>query len=184
MARLQPLNPGAATQAAAQAMERARAAFGLVPNLMRTFANSPAVLNAFLDFHQALGTGNLTPQVREQIALVVSETNECEYCLSAHTAIGKLYGINERDLKASRTATTVDARTNAALSFAREVVVRRGRISDMDFDRVRQAGFSDGEIAEIIANVALTIFTNYFNHISQTDVDFPRITPLAAPSAA
>src|SRR5512146_377882 len=158
MPRLRPLDPVAATGAAHDAMERARAAFGRVPNLMRTFANSPAVLNAFLDFHQALGKGSLSPPMREQIAVVVADTNECEYCLSAHTAIGKLCGLSDRELLASRQLQTKDPRTNAALRFARELVLTRGKVEDSNLQALRQAGFADGEIAELIANVALNLF--------------------------
>ncbi len=184
MPRLKPLDPVVGTGETRRAMDRTRAAFGRVPNLMRTFANSPAVLNAFLDFHQALGSGSLSPQLREQIAAVVAETNDCEYCLSAHTAIGKLYGLTDPELRASRRLGTGDRRTDAVLRFARELVVNRGRIEDRDLDRLRRADIADGEIAEVVANVALNIFTNYFNHVAQTEVDFPVIRPAANQSAA
>jgi uncharacterized peroxidase-related enzyme len=151
---------------------------------MRTFANSPAVLNAYLDFHQALGTGSLSPQLREQIAVVVAESNECEYCLSAHTAIGKLYGLSDRELLATRQLQTADHRANAALRFARELVQARGMVTDGQLEAVRQAGLDDGEITELIANVALNIFTNYFNHVCQTEVDFPKVRPAANQTAA
>lgn len=184
MPRLKPLDPVAATGETRRALERARAAFGGVPNLMRTFANSAAVLNAYLEFHQALGSGSISTKLQEQIAVVVAETNDCEYCLSAHTAIGKLHGLTDRELLASRQLQTNDPRTNAALRFAREIVEKRGKVTDRELEAVRQAGFNDGEIAELIANVAINIFTNYFNHVSQTEVDFPKVTPAAHKTAA
>jgi uncharacterized peroxidase-related enzyme len=183
MPRLKPLDPETATGESRSSMERARAIFGAVPNMMRTFANSPAVLNAYLDFHQALGRGELTAKMREQIA-VVAEVNDCEYCLSAHTAIAKLYGATEAELLRTRRLSTGDAKTDAALRLAREIVVRHGRVEDRDLDSARDAGLSDAEVTEIVANVGVNIFTNYFNHVSQTEVDFPRVAARSSSSSA
>ena len=175
MTRLTAINPDEATGKAKQLLDGVQQKLGLTPNLMRTFANSPAVLEAYLNFSGALGEGLLDAKLREQIALAVAEANSCEYCLSAHTAIGKMVGLNEGDLTAARQAKASDAKTETALQFAREIVVKRGEVSDADWQAVKDAGYGEGEIAEIIANVALNIFTNYFNHIARTEVDFPLI---------
>ena len=175
MTRLTAINPDEATGKAKQLLDGVQQKLGLTPNLMRTFANSPAVLEAYLNFSGALGEGLLDAKLREQIALAVAEANSCEYCLSAHTAIGKMVGLNESDLTKARQAKASDVKTEAALQFAREIVVKRGEVSDADWQAVKNAGYGEGEIAEIIANVALNIFTNYFNHIARTEVDFPLI---------
>ena len=175
MTRLTAINPDEAAGKAKQLLDGVQQKLGLTPNLMRTFANSPAVLEAYLNFSGALGEGLLDAKLREQIALAVAEANSCEYCLSAHTAIGKMVGLNESDLTKARQAKASDVKTEAALQFAREIVVKRGEVSDADWQAVKDAGYGEGEIAEIIANVALNIFTNYFNHIARTEVDFPRI---------
>lgn len=175
MQRIKAIDPAVATGKAKDLLDAVKAKFGLVPNMMRTMAQSPAVLEAYLDFSGALGSGTLSAGLREQIALTVAEDNGCEYCLSAHTAIGKLAGLDEGALTSSRQAKSTDTRTEAALKFAQAVVKSKGRVADDDLKAVRAAGYGDGEIAEIIANVALNIFTNYFNNATQVEVDFPRV---------
>lgn len=182
MPRLNAIDPQQATGKTKELFDGVKAKLGKVPNLMRTFGNSPAALEAYLNFNGALGNGLLTAKLREQIALTVADANRCEYCLSAHTAIGKMVGLTATDLVESRNASTDDAKTNAALVFAQQVVAKRGELDDADVQAVRAAGFNDGELTEIIANVALNIFTNYFNHIAQTVVDFPKVS-LAAGQA-
>ncbi|OYW14607.1 MAG: peroxidase [Planctomycetales bacterium 12-60-4] len=124
-------------------------------------------------FSGSLTKGALTAKNREQIALAVSQTNGCEYCLAAHSTIGKMVGLNADQIRDSRLATAVDSKTSALLQFARNVVDTRGHVADEDLQGLREFGFSDGEIAEVVANVALSLFTNYFNHVANTDVDFP-----------
>jgi len=175
MPRIEAIDPKEATGKARELLDGVKAKIGKAPNLMRTFANSPAALEGYLNFSGALGGGSLSAGLREQIALTVADANNCEYCLSAHTAIGKMVGLNENELVASRRATSTDARKDAALKFAHQIVVKRGEVSDGDVQAVRSAGYNDGEIVEIVANVALNIFTNYFNHVAQTVVDFPKI---------
>jgi AhpD family alkylhydroperoxidase len=143
---------------------------------MRTFANSTAVLESYLNFSGSLAGGLLSPQLREKIALVVAEANSCEYCLSAHTVISKMVGLSEFEITSSRQIYSNDAKEDAALKFAYQIVLKRGEVSDAEFRAIQDAGFSEGEIAEIITNVALNIFTNYFNHIAQTEVDFPKVS--------
>lgn len=183
MPRLNAIDPKEATGKAKELLDGVKTKIGMVPNLMRTFANSPAALEGYLNFSGALGGGVLDAKLREQIALAVADANNCEYCLSAHTAIGKMVGLNENELVASRRASSDDAKTSAALMFAHQIVVKRGEVDDTDVRTVRAAGYSDGEITEIIANVALNIFTNYFNHIAQTVVDFPKVSPATAKAA-
>ena len=180
MPRLNAIDPNVATGKAKELLDGVKTKIGMVPNLMRTFANSPAALEGYLSFSGALGGGSLNAKVREQIALAVADANSCEYCLSAHTAIGKMVGLNENELVASRQASSGDAKTDAALKFAHQIVVKRGELLDSEEQAVRAAGYNDGEITEIVANVALNIFTNYFNVIAKTEIDFPRVQMGAA----
>jgi uncharacterized peroxidase-related enzyme len=138
-------------------------------------AQSPAVLEAYLNFSGALGAGKLNSRLREQIALITAEINGCGYCASAHTAIGKMVGLDEAAISAARNGNAEDSKSDAALKFARTLIVNRGEVSDAGLEAVKGAGFSDGEIAEIIANVAINIFTNYFNLVANTDIDFPKV---------
>ena len=146
---------------------------GMVPNIISTMAQSPAVANAYLGFSQALGGGKLPIKLREQISLVVGEANSCGYCVAAHTVLGKGAGLEDQAIAAARRGTSSDSSEQAALEFAQKVVRERGDVKDTDISKLRDAGFSDGEICEIIANVALNVFTNYFNHIAGTEIDFP-----------
>lgn len=172
MPRMQPVNPQTATGRAKELLDSVQKKYGMTPNLSRTLANSPAVLESYLGFG-ALDGGALSPALREQIALTVSEINGCDYCLAAHTAIGKMVGLSQEQIRRSREASSADSREEAALRFAKAIVDKKGWVSDEDVAWVRRADYSDGEIAEIVANVVKNIFTNYFNHVAQTEVDFP-----------
>jgi len=153
---------------------------GKTSNLFRTLAVAPAVLDAYVAFTTALEGGRLEPAFREQVAIAVAQANSCEYCLSAHTAIGTMVGLTPDEIAASRHAHGQDALRDAGLQFAQALVVQRGEVSNMALARVKTAGYTDGEIAEIIANVAVNIFTNYFNHVARTEIDFRRV-PVALP---
>lgn len=175
MQRIAAVDPAQATGKAKQLLDGVQAKLGMTPNLMKTLASGPAALEAYLNFGAALAGGKLDAKLREQIALTVAQANSCEYCLSAHTAIGKMVGLKPEEIEAGREALSADPKRAAALRFAQALVVERGEVSDEALASVREAGYADGEIAEIVANVAINIFTNYFNHVARTDVDFPRV---------
>lgn len=180
MARFQTVNREEATGKQKELLEAVNQKMGKVPNILGTMAQSPAALEGYLNFSGALGGGTLSAGQREQIALAVSELNECAYCLAAHSAIGKGAGLGEQEMNDSRLGKSGDTKMQAALQFAQSVVRNRGSVADEEVERLRQAGWSDGEIMEIVANIALTIFTNYFNHIAETDVDFPQVAELSS----
>jgi uncharacterized peroxidase-related enzyme len=180
MSRIQPVDQDTADATTTELLGSVKRKLGAVPNIVATMANSPAVATAYLGFSQSLATGSLSPRLREQIALVVGETNGCDYCLAAHTAFGKRAGLSEQETCDARRAVAADITESVALEFARKIVSDRGNVSDGDVQQVRQAGYTDGEIAEIVANVALNLFTNYFNHVAETEVDFPAAPELAA----
>lgn len=175
MARFVAVDPAQATGQVKELLDQVQGQLGITPNMMRTMANSPAVLQGYLSFSGALAGGELSVQLREQIALAVAEANSCEYCASAHTAIGKMVGLGDNDISTSRLSLSDDVKVDAALKFARAIVVSQGEVSDEQINRVRQAGYSDAQILEIIANVVLNMFTNYLNNIAQTVVDFPKV---------
>lgn len=175
MQRITAVNPAESTGKTKQLLDGVQAKLGITPNLMKTLATAPAALEGYLNFSAALGTGRLDAKFREQIALTIAQANACEYCLSAHSAIGKMVGLKPEEIARGREAHSQDAKRQTGLQFAQAVVVERGEISDATLARVRAAGYTDGEITEIVANVAVNIFTNYFNHVAQTDVDFPRV---------
>ncbi len=181
MTRISPLEADHAQGKAKAILEGVRKSTGKTPNLLATLAHSPAALDAYTSISKALNGGRLSPQFRELVALTVSGENGCEYCAAAHWAIGQSLGAGDEDLDAALRGFSADPHTAAGLEFARRIVIERGWVSDQDLQRVRDAGYSDGDIAEITATVAGTIFSNYFNHIAQTEVDFP---PVKMPVAA
>lgn len=149
---------------------------GIVPNMMRTLAQSPRVLEGYLALSGALSRGLLPAALQEQIALAIAEANACNYCLSAHSALGRRAGLTDEQLAASREGRAADAKADAALRFALAVLHHRGAVSDEELAHVRAAGFSDAAIAELIAHVAVNVLTNYFNRAADTEIDFPVVT--------
>lgn len=176
MARIQAIQPEQAGDAARKLLDAVKRQMGLVPNIFKTLAQSPAVLDAYMKQMSALASGDLDPKLREQLALVAAGKNQCDYCASAHTLLGKGAGLEESELANNLKAQSSDAATQAALSFAATIVDQRGRVADSELAAVRQAGYSDGQIVEIIAVTCMNIFTNYFNHIAGTEVDFPLVS--------
>lgn len=150
---------------------------GTVPNLMKLLANSPAALEGYLSLSGALGKGALDAKLREALALAVGEFNGCDYCLAAHTYIGRnMAKLNDNEIEQARDGRSADARVDAVLRFARRVAEERGRVQDTDISTLRAAGVNDAETVEIVLNVALNILTNYLNGVAQTDLDFPRVS--------
>lgn len=164
-------NPPAATR---EALEGVRKKLGVVPNMMATMAQSHAALDAYLAFSGALSKGVLDAKAREQIALAVGQANQCDYCLAAHGAIGTMVGLKQDEIVGARLGKASDPKRAAILGLATRIVETRGNLRDADVAAARAAGVSDGELAEVVANVALNIYTNYFNHIAGTEVDFPK----------
>jgi uncharacterized peroxidase-related enzyme len=179
MSRLTTINPNHANPEAKALLETVKAKLGVIPNMTRVMANSPAVLEGWLNLFGTLGT-TLTPRLRALLAITIAEANSCQYCLAIHTAVGQGAKIPGIDLEGARLAHNNDPKLEAALRFAHSVSQRRGHVSDEEFASVRNAGYSDAEIAEIIAHVAINTLTNYFNSAAATDLDFPRLEPLVA----
>ncbi|MFH1067957.1 MAG: peroxidase-related enzyme [bacterium] len=178
MQRIQPLDPQTASGKTKELLDKVQKKFGKIPNIMRTMAQSPAVLDSYLSFSGAISAGSLSPKLREQISLAVAQINHCDYCLAAHSLIGKTTGLNEQEILDARRGKAADAKTAAALKFAVQLAEQRGCAANEDIQRLRQAGHSDGEIMELVAVVALNIFTNYINHVAETEVDFPKAPAL------
>ena len=184
MSRLDHVDPARAQGEAKTLYARIERQLGGVPNFMQVLANSPPTLAAFLGLSGNLSRGALDPQLRERLALNAAEANACQYCVSAHTALGAQSGLSEAEIVGARQASSGDARAQAALTFAQAVLTNRGEVTSAELSAVRQAGFSDGEVVEIIAHVALNILTNYLGKVGQIDIDFPRVELLGQACAA
>ena len=175
MPRLPLLSLETAPSGSQPALAQIASVFGGIPNMFRTAANSPAALASLWGSFAALGGGTLPPALRELIAVAVADRNACHYCLAAHTALGHKAGISHEDLADAQLGRSGDPRTAAALAFVLKVVDQRAAIDGGDVDALRGAGFDDEAIVEILAVIALNIFTNYLNVAFDVPVDFPQV---------
>ena len=148
---------------------------GKVHNIYASMANSPAALKALLSFKQALSGGVLSDKEAEVISLVCAEVNQCGYCLAAHTAIAKMAGISAEEAKEFRNGNSQDVKTDALAKLVQEIVITQGRPCEEKLKTFYGAGYDDAALTEVIANVALNIYTNYFNHIADPEIDFPKV---------
>lgn len=171
------INPDAAGPAT-EILATVKKKLGTVPNMFATLANSPSTLEAYLAFSGGLENGLLSKALREQIALAVAGANQCDYCASAHTFIAKSLGVDSGEAARNLVAESGDPKTTVILKFVSDVVRNRAVFSDSSaaLDELRHVGVTEAEIVEIIANVSLNIFTNYFNHLAGTDIDFPLVS--------
>lgn len=145
----------------------------MVPNLYRVAGNQPAALAGLLGLNEALAGGGFDARTREAIALTVAGANVCDYCASAHAAISSGLKVSPATIDAHLDGRSDDPRTAAILGLAAEIVSTRGMVSDGDIAKARSAGLTEADIVETVANVVANIFTNYLNHVAETDIDFP-----------
>lgn len=182
MTRIQPnKNPDAKSKELLAGVEKL---LGSTPNIFTTLAHSPAALGVFVGAIGAMANSKLPGGLREQIALTVAAANGCDYCASAHTTLGKMNKVAEGELTLALSGKSSDSKTQTALVFARKLVLERGHVTDADVDSLRRAGYSEGEIVDIVAVTGVNIFTNYFNHVAETDIDFPVVKTAGAAKAA
>jgi uncharacterized peroxidase-related enzyme len=168
----------AASQPLLQAVKKQ---LGVVPNLFRLVGNSPAALEGYLGLNGALAKGALEAPTRERIALAVAEINGCNYCLAAHSYLGKnLAKLSDVEIAANRDGHSADAKADAAVGFAVKLVEARGHVSDADIKAVKDAGYDDAQVIEIVLHVALNTLTNYVNEVAKTAIDFPAVAARAA----
>lgn len=173
--RIETLNPETTTGQAKELFNAVQDKLGFIPNLIKVFGNSPATLQSYLSLGELLGSGNFTNKFREQLALAIAEENACNYCLSAHTAIGKMNGLTEAQTEQNRQGLANDAKVQTGLQFAQSVTKNRGNVTTEEIQAVKAAGYSDGDILEIVLNVVANTLTNYVNHIAETEIDFPAV---------
>lgn len=175
MSRIQLIDSANTTANREALLSQVHKAFGATPNMFKVVANSPAALKSMWGSFGALGSGVLGAKLGEQIAVAIAERNRCEYCLAAHTVLGKGAGATADEMTAAQAGHAADPKTAAALAFALKVVSNRAQVSDADFVALRNAGFDDEHIVEILAHVALNLFTNYVNIAFDTPLDFPKV---------
>ena len=184
MSRINLVDPQQATGERRDLMDGVHKQLGVVPNFMRALANSPTTLSGFLELHGRLGHASLDLKTRERLALMTAETNGCQYCVSAHSALGAQAGLSEDEIAAARRGASADAKADAAVKFAKAVLDNGGDVTAGELTAVREAGFSDEQIVEIIGHVAMNIWTNLIGKVGQIDIDFPEVALLSADDSA
>lgn len=176
-----PASIEASPTKAQPSLQAVKKQLGVVPNLFRLVGNSPAALEGYLGLNGALAKGELEAPTRERIALAVAEINGCDYCLAAHSYLGKnLAKLSDAEIAANRDGGSTDPKADAAVRFAAAIVHARGHISDAEIQAVKQAGYSDAQLIEIVLHVALNTLTNYVNEVAKTEIDFPTVSAKAA----
>ncbi|QDV69153.1 Alkyl hydroperoxide reductase AhpD [Rosistilla carotiformis] len=173
MPRLQTITPDQAEGPLKGIYDDLTAKMGKVVNIFQGMGNSPAALNAYLSMSDALAQGELAPAEREIIYLAVSEQNGCQYCVSAHSMLAKKVGVANDEILAARQFQSGDKKHEALLTFIRRVIASRGLVSDAELQAVQSAGYTDGQIAEAVGYIGLATFSNLFNHVNDTTLDFP-----------
>ena len=175
MNKIKAITPEAAADAAKASMELVNKKLGRVPKMYQVMANSPAVLDAYVKFNGALSAGALGAKMAEMIALATAEKNACSYCLSAHNFFGAKAGLSSEQIQNARNFYSENEKLDHGLKFAKKLLDTPHQISNDDIEPLRNVGFSDGDILEIIANVVRNMLTNYINIVSNTEVDWPII---------
>lgn len=177
MSLITPVDPEATTGRTREQLDEIKAAFGTVPAMFKTVANSPAALTSMWSAFGAFGSSSaLGAALGEQIAVAVANRNACEYCLAAHSALGRKAGVSRDAMVAAQVGESDDPRTAAILAFALALVEKRGQLDAAEVERLRAHEVTDEQIVEIVAQVALNLFTNYVNVALAVPVDFPTVS--------
>jgi uncharacterized peroxidase-related enzyme len=148
---------------------------GMIPNFLKILANSPAALRSFLGLHGIASEGSLDAETRERIALALAQQNACEYCVSAYTALGRKAGLSSAEIEANRSGTSQDSKAAVAVKFAKALAEHNGEVTTAELLAVRNAGYSESDIVEIITHVGMNILTNIIGKASRVEIDFPRV---------
>jgi alkylhydroperoxidase family enzyme len=175
MAVLTSIDPTVATGDTQQMFEALQRGIGRVPAMVRLMAHSPAILETYLHFNHALERTTLSPRMRALITVAIAERNGCDYTLSLGMALGRQQGVATDDLEAAREGRASDSKTADTLQFATDIVGRAGHVAPAQVERLRERGFSEAEIVDIVAAVGLNVFRNYFNLVLATDIDTPLV---------
>ncbi|MDH6247452.1 carboxymuconolactone decarboxylase family protein [Mycobacterium sp. OTB74] len=177
MTNFAPIDLDTATGKAAELLVQVKKSMGKTPNMTKVMANSPTLLQSYLALSGAVARGTLKPAVRERLAIASAQLNGCEYCLSAHTFTGaNIAKIDAAELDRARRAESEDVHTEALLKLSTTIAANAGDVNDDELKAARDAGVSDEEIGELVANVALNTMTNYFNVLAQVENDWPVVS--------
>lgn len=167
------IDPQTATGPVKTLLDATQKQLGRVPNLYRAMANSPSALEAYLSFRSALQGGDLDMKMRERVALLVAQLNDCDYCVAAHCFRGEKIGLSAAELNDTRLARSESPKIYAALTFIAALLAGRGSVASDVLEALFEQGWTEAEVGEIVAHVALNVFSNYFKQIAGPVLDFP-----------
>jgi uncharacterized peroxidase-related enzyme len=177
MTNFAPVEPETATGKAADLLAQVQKSLGLTPNMTKVMANSPALLKSYLALSGCVAGGAISPGVRERLAIATAQLNGCEYCLSAHTYIGaNIAKVDAAELDNARRGESDDPHVAALLKLSNTIAENAGDVDESDIKAAREAGVTEEEIGEVVANLALNILTNYFNVLAHVDNDWPVVS--------
>ncbi len=178
MSRVKLVSEAMAVGEVSELYSKIKSKNGYVPNIFKAMGNSAAVLQGYLSLSEALQKTSLSEQTREKIALAVGEMNRCRYCLAAHSALAAKIGLSDDQILSARQGDDADPKVKAILNFVRQSVENRGWVPDGNLDQLNEAGVNEQEIVEIVLSISMNMFTNYFNHITCPEIDFPEVRDL------
>lgn len=179
MARIAPTTIEHAPESTKSTLEGIQGKLGMVPNLLATLGKSPAALNSYVKQKEALASGTLGDQFGESLAIAIANFSQCGYCASAHNAIGKMVGLSEAERELNRNGKSGDPKTQVAIDLARAIVENRGFVGDEALEQAR-AELNEEEILEVVTITVFNLFTNYMNHVIETENDFPKAELVAS----
>ena len=180
MQRLNSVDPASASGKTKELLDFVMQRTGRIPNMVRMMAYSPAALGGYLNLAGALADSTLSPTVRDSVAILVAADGESDYTLAAVCTLARKGGLGDDDIAAAQRAHARDPGTAAALRFSENLLEKRGHVSASEVDELMEAGFTDGEVAEIVAAVILNIYRNYFNLVAGPEIDFPLVNKSTA----
>ena len=173
MARLPVVTHDQADEHTRKTYDAITSKFGMVPNIFKGMANSPAALAAYLALDDMIAGGSFTAVEQNVVRMVVSQYNGCEYCIAAHTMGLGAAGMGEEDILNVRRGRAEDPKLAALIAFTGKVLETKGFVSNGDLEAFKSVGYADRHAAEITVLIAQKTLSNFFNHINETDLDLP-----------
>lgn len=171
--RVTPISPEQAKPEVKEIYKGIQQKMGALPNIFKNMGNSLSTLEGYLGLSKGVEHSSLSPKLKEQIALAVGQANDCHYCLAAHNLGAKKAGVSDQDILLARKGDSQDPKTKAILKFVKLVIEKKAHVTDQDVQTLKAAGVSDQELVEIVMVITINLFTNYFNIITNTVLDFP-----------
>ena len=173
MNRLEPQTIETAPEKSKEILRNIQKSYGFIPNLLATFANSPAVLNGYTAMEAAWDKSSLSAKERQLVLLAASVENRCNYCKAAHSTVLKNFmNVDSQIINAVKSGDPLpDPRLNALVRFTKEAVNERGYVSEGTKTAFVHYGFSEVQMMEVLVGIALKTLSNYLDHINPIDID-------------